>query len=100
MYLLDCVNLVVQFVPYPGAVFRGTVDKGLFELQMCWMNSLYLILKQYSNLFVELINKLNFLDEGEQDLANSSTNPFGDPDTAELNPFGDPDVEGNEFVFT
>ncbi|XP_071438134.1 EH domain-binding protein 1 isoform X5 [Pithys albifrons albifrons] len=41
----------------------------------------------------ELINKLNFLDEGEQDLANSSTNPFGDPDTAELNPFGDPDAE-------
>nr|XP_041570779.1 EH domain-binding protein 1 isoform X10 [Taeniopygia guttata] len=41
----------------------------------------------------ELINKLNFLDEGEQDLADSSTNPFGDPDTAELNPFGDPDVE-------
>ncbi|KAM6280300.1 EH domain-binding protein 1 isoform 3-T4 [Porphyrio hochstetteri] len=41
----------------------------------------------------ELINKLNFLDEEEQDLANSSTNPFGDPDTAELNPFGDPDVE-------
>ncbi|XP_050172865.1 EH domain-binding protein 1 isoform X11 [Myiozetetes cayanensis] len=41
----------------------------------------------------ELINKLNFLDEGEQDLANSSTNPFGDPDAAELNPFGDPDVE-------
>ncbi|XP_068042537.1 EH domain-binding protein 1 isoform X9 [Anomalospiza imberbis] len=41
----------------------------------------------------ELINKLNFLDEGEQDLANSSMNPFGDPDTAELNPFGDPDVE-------
>nr|XP_038031948.1 EH domain-binding protein 1 isoform X8 [Anas platyrhynchos] len=41
----------------------------------------------------ELINKLNFLDEEEQDLANSSTNPFGDPDAAELNPFGDPDVE-------
>ncbi|XP_067148909.1 EH domain-binding protein 1 isoform X8 [Apteryx mantelli] len=41
----------------------------------------------------ELINKLNFLDEEEQDLANSSTNPFDDPDTAELNPFGDPDVE-------
>ncbi|XP_027570153.1 EH domain-binding protein 1 isoform X8 [Pipra filicauda] len=41
----------------------------------------------------ELINKLSFLDEGEQDLANSSTNPFGDPDAAELNPFGDPDVE-------
>nr|XP_021145027.1 EH domain-binding protein 1 isoform X7 [Columba livia] len=41
----------------------------------------------------ELINKLNFLDEEEQDLTNSSTNPFGDPDTAELNPFGDPDAE-------
>ncbi|XP_065690216.1 EH domain-binding protein 1 isoform X12 [Patagioenas fasciata] len=41
----------------------------------------------------ELINKLNFLDEEEQDLTNSSTNPFADPDTAELNPFGDPDVE-------
>ncbi|KAM7118583.1 EH domain-binding protein 1 isoform 2-T3 [Ciconia maguari] len=41
----------------------------------------------------ELINKLNFLDEEEQDLVNSSTNPFGDPDTVELNPFGDPDVE-------
>ncbi|KAM6309675.1 EH domain-binding protein 1 isoform 2-T2 [Podargus strigoides] len=41
----------------------------------------------------ELINKLSFLDEEEQDLANSSTNPFCDPDTAELNPFGDPDVE-------
>uniref|UniRef100_A0A8B9PDN0 EH domain binding protein 1 n=1 Tax=Apteryx owenii TaxID=8824 RepID=A0A8B9PDN0_APTOW len=41
----------------------------------------------------ELINKLNFLDEEEQDLANSSTNPFDDPDRAELNPFGDPDVE-------
>ncbi|XP_069706181.1 EH domain-binding protein 1 isoform X10 [Phaenicophaeus curvirostris] len=41
----------------------------------------------------ELINKLNFLDEEEQDLANSSTNPFDEPDTAELNPFGDPDVE-------
>ncbi|XP_076191092.1 EH domain-binding protein 1 isoform X2 [Aptenodytes patagonicus] len=41
----------------------------------------------------ELINKLNFLDEEDQDLANASTNPFGDPDTGELNPFGDPDVE-------
>ncbi|XP_064366194.1 EH domain-binding protein 1 isoform X11 [Dromaius novaehollandiae] len=41
----------------------------------------------------ELINKLSFLDEEEQDLANSSTNPFDDPDAAELNPFGDPDVE-------
>ncbi|KFP80400.1 EH domain-binding protein 1, partial [Apaloderma vittatum] len=41
----------------------------------------------------ELINKLSFLDEEEQDLANSSTNPFSDPDTSELNPFGDPDAE-------
>ncbi|NXX46865.1 EHBP1 protein, partial [Tricholaema leucomelas] len=41
----------------------------------------------------ELINKLNFLDEEEQDLGNSSMNPFGDPQAAEFNPFGDPDVE-------
>ncbi|XP_046795119.1 EH domain-binding protein 1 isoform X11 [Gallus gallus] len=41
----------------------------------------------------ELINKLNFLDKEEHDLADSSMNPFGDPDAAELNPFGDPDVE-------
>ncbi|XP_052554928.1 EH domain-binding protein 1 isoform X3 [Tympanuchus pallidicinctus] len=41
----------------------------------------------------ELISKLNFLDKEEQDLADSSMNPFGDPDAAELNPFGDPDVE-------
>ncbi|NXH13779.1 EHBP1 protein, partial [Bucco capensis] len=41
----------------------------------------------------ELINKLNFLEEEEQDLANSGMNPFGDPDPAELNPFGDPDLE-------
>ncbi|XP_067421329.1 EH domain-binding protein 1 isoform X5 [Emydura macquarii macquarii] len=44
----------------------------------------------------ELINKLNFLDEEEQDLANSSSNPFGDPDMAELNPFGDPDAEEHD----
>ncbi|NXP07715.1 EHBP1 protein, partial [Thinocorus orbignyianus] len=48
----------------------------------------------------ELINKLNFLDEEEQDLANSSTNPFGDPDAAELNPFGDPDVEEPDTEIT
>ncbi|KAM9382271.1 EH domain-binding protein 1 isoform 1-T1 [Phaethornis superciliosus] len=41
----------------------------------------------------ELINKLNFLDEEEHDMANPTTNPFGDPDRAELNPFGDPDIE-------
>ncbi|XP_015712052.1 EH domain-binding protein 1 isoform X5 [Coturnix japonica] len=41
----------------------------------------------------ELINKLNFLEKEERDLADSGMNPFGDPDAAELNPFGDPDVE-------
>ncbi|XP_056669921.1 EH domain-binding protein 1 isoform X17 [Monodelphis domestica] len=41
----------------------------------------------------ELINKLNFLDEVEQDFTTLSSNPFGDPDVAELNPFGDPDSE-------
>lgn len=41
----------------------------------------------------ELINKLNFLDEAEKDLATVNLNPFGDPDAADLNPFGDPDAE-------
>ncbi|XP_015443094.1 EH domain-binding protein 1 isoform X6 [Pteropus alecto] len=41
----------------------------------------------------ELINKLNFMDEAEKDLATVNLNPFGDPDIAELNPFGDPDSE-------
>ncbi|XP_072187735.1 EH domain-binding protein 1 isoform X5 [Excalfactoria chinensis] len=41
----------------------------------------------------ELINKLNFLEKEERDMADSGMNPFGDPDAAELNPFGDPDVE-------
>ncbi|XP_032353533.1 EH domain-binding protein 1 isoform X4 [Camelus ferus] len=41
----------------------------------------------------ELINKLNFLDEAEKDLATVNLNPFGDPHVAELNPFGDPDSE-------
>ncbi|XP_030684228.1 EH domain-binding protein 1 isoform X7 [Nomascus leucogenys] len=41
----------------------------------------------------ELINKLNFLDEAEKDLATMNSNPFDDSDVAELNPFGDPDSE-------
>nr|XP_033792639.1 EH domain-binding protein 1 isoform X8 [Geotrypetes seraphini] len=41
----------------------------------------------------ELINKLNFLDEEEQNLANANSDPFEDSDIAELNPFGDPDIE-------
>ncbi|ETE64559.1 EH domain-binding protein 1, partial [Ophiophagus hannah] len=43
--------------------------------------------------FLELINKLSFLDEEEQDLANSRSNPFVDSDRSELNPFGDTDIE-------
>ncbi|KAJ6659666.1 hypothetical protein lerEdw1_018635, partial [Lerista edwardsae] len=42
----------------------------------------------------ELINKLNFLDEEGQDLVDSSSNPFVDPNRTELNPFEDPDMEG------
>ncbi|KAG7463061.1 hypothetical protein MATL_G00191420 [Megalops atlanticus] len=39
----------------------------------------------------ELINKLNFLEEDDQEAPGMSTNPFEDPDdTNELNPFGDP----------
>ncbi|XP_040207147.1 EH domain-binding protein 1 isoform X2 [Rana temporaria] len=45
----------------------------------------------------ELINKLNFLDEEEQDL-NTGTNPFESSDVADLNPFGDPDAEEPSVV--
>ncbi|XP_039742954.1 EH domain-binding protein 1 isoform X1 [Pteropus medius] len=48
----------------------------------------------------ELINKLNFMDEAEKDLATVNLNPFGDPDIAELNPFGDPDSEGKPSTET
>ncbi|XP_054830409.1 EH domain-binding protein 1 isoform X1 [Eublepharis macularius] len=41
----------------------------------------------------ELINKLNFLDEEDQGLADSSSYPFADPDRTELNPFGDLEIE-------
>ncbi|KAG8443947.1 hypothetical protein GDO86_009223 [Hymenochirus boettgeri] len=41
----------------------------------------------------ELINKLNFLDEEEKDLLNSSSNPFESSDVSDLNPFGDPYAE-------
>ncbi|XP_062933760.1 EH domain-binding protein 1 isoform X3 [Cynocephalus volans] len=32
-------------------------------------------------------------DEAEKDLATVNSNPFDDPDVADLNPFGDPDLE-------
>nr|XP_060640575.1 EH domain-binding protein 1 isoform X4 [Anolis sagrei ordinatus] len=41
----------------------------------------------------ELINKLNFLDEEDEVLANSRSNPFVDPDRMDLNPFEDSDME-------
>ncbi|KAM5164941.1 EH domain-binding protein 1 isoform 3-T3 [Mantella aurantiaca] len=41
----------------------------------------------------ELINKLNFLDEEDQDLNIGTPNPFESSDVADLNPFGDPDAE-------
>ncbi|XP_070789188.1 EH domain-binding protein 1 isoform X2 [Pituophis catenifer annectens] len=48
----------------------------------------------------ELINKLSFLDEEEQDLANSRSNPFVDSDRSELNPFGDTDIEEQDIKMT
>ncbi|XP_070588633.1 EH domain-binding protein 1 isoform X3 [Erythrolamprus reginae] len=48
----------------------------------------------------ELINKLSFLDEEEQDLANSRSNPFVDSDRSELNPFGDTDIEEQDSKMT
>lgn len=41
----------------------------------------------------ELINKLNFLDEAEQDLVDSGSNLFDRSGVTELNPFGDLDAE-------
>lgn len=47
----------------------------------------------------ELINKLNFLEDEDQEAPLAmSTNPFDDPEDDlhpnHLNPFGDPDDEG------
>ncbi len=50
---------------------------------------------------LELISKLNFLDQEDQDQSNMSSNPFdeaNDPD--DLNPFGDPDEDGKEWPVT
>lgn len=48
---------------------------------------------------LELINKLNFLEDKDQEASPAmSTNPFDEPDDSlhpnHFNPFGDPDVEG------
>uniref|UniRef100_A0A8C1X7Z6 EH domain binding protein 1 n=1 Tax=Cyprinus carpio TaxID=7962 RepID=A0A8C1X7Z6_CYPCA len=46
----------------------------------------------------ELISKLNFLDQEDQEQSNMSSNPFDEPnDPADLNPFSDPDEDGNPF---
>ncbi|KAK1171278.1 EH domain-binding protein 1-like isoform X3 [Acipenser oxyrinchus oxyrinchus] len=44
----------------------------------------------------ELISKLNFLEEDDQDVLNMDLNPFGEPDEPGLNPFGDPVEELTE----
>ncbi|XP_026116856.1 EH domain-binding protein 1-like isoform X2 [Carassius auratus] len=42
----------------------------------------------------ELISKLNFLDQEDQEQSNMSSNPFEEPnDPIDLNPFGDPDED-------
>lgn len=48
---------------------------------------------------IELINKLNFLEDKDQGASPAmSTTPFDEPDDSlhpnHFNPFGDPDVEG------
>lgn len=50
----------------------------------------------------ELINKLNFLEDEDQDTpAAMSTNPFDDPDEDlhpnHLNPFDDAEEEGSSY---
>uniref|UniRef100_A0A673KEJ3 EH domain-binding protein 1-like n=1 Tax=Sinocyclocheilus rhinocerous TaxID=307959 RepID=A0A673KEJ3_9TELE len=45
----------------------------------------------------ELISKLNFLDQEDQEQSNMSSNLFDEPnDPVDLNPFGDPDEDGKE----
>lgn len=50
---------------------------------------------------IELINKLNFLEDEDQEAPPTMcTNPFDEPDgnlqdPNHFNPFGDPDEEGN-----
>lgn len=51
---------------------------------------------------LELINKLNFLEDKDQEASPAmSTNPFDEPDDSlhpnHFNPFGYPDVEGMLF---
>lgn len=49
----------------------------------------------------ELISKLNFLDEDEQEQSLNSSNPFEEPDDpVDLNPFSDPDEEGKGWPLT
>lgn len=44
---------------------------------------------------IELISKLNFMEEEDQEPSNLSSNPFDEPDDPnDLNPFGDLDEEG------
>uniref|UniRef100_A0A673KER7 EH domain-binding protein 1-like n=1 Tax=Sinocyclocheilus rhinocerous TaxID=307959 RepID=A0A673KER7_9TELE len=48
----------------------------------------------------ELISKLNFLDQEDQEQSNMSSNLFDEPnDPVDLNPFGDPDEDDQEPVF-
>uniref|UniRef100_A0A8C1XD86 EH domain binding protein 1 n=1 Tax=Cyprinus carpio TaxID=7962 RepID=A0A8C1XD86_CYPCA len=48
----------------------------------------------------ELISKLNFLDQQDQEQSNMSSNPFDEPnDPVDLNPFGDPDEDDQQPVY-
>uniref|UniRef100_A0A671L9J4 EH domain binding protein 1 n=1 Tax=Sinocyclocheilus anshuiensis TaxID=1608454 RepID=A0A671L9J4_9TELE len=48
----------------------------------------------------ELISKLNFLDQEDQEQSDMSSNLFDEPnDPVDLNPFGDPDEDDQEPVF-
>lgn len=48
----------------------------------------------------ELISKLNFLEEDDQEQTLTSSNPFEEADDpVNLNPFSDPDEEGKRVTF-
>lgn len=76
-----------------------------FEDVLCCVFSGFLTLLRCLNVFpldsnaTELINKLNFLEDEDQDSTPTMmNNPFDEPDgdfhPYPLNPFGDPDEEG------
>lgn len=75
------------------------LDPLVFLIGLFWtMND---VIFSFLSIFVdclELISKLNFLDQEDQDQSNMSCNPFDEPnDPVDLNPFDDPYEDGKDW---